>query len=458
MRNKITLAFGLATMLSACGGGSGDFTGGSSGGSPPGGSSGAPAHGSSSSGATSGGAGDGSVSSSSSGSVGGSSSSGAPVQAGTLTAGDYDDLLNFEAYHQYISGFLQDFSGVADIPYVDINSKIAVRVTDSMGTPLFGARVVIQSEGETLVSLKTPVNGIVNFYPAFDDLTDSVDISVELDEGGNSITETVALADVADSRTIDIPVPTMSTAPSQIDIAVVVDSTGSMGDEIHYLQAELTQVLKDIQTAHADISIHAGLISYRDVGDVFVVAPYPMTEDLVQFELDLNGLAANGGGDYPEAMDQAMEAALDLAWREQSLKIILLVADAPPHDNKIAATWAAAEAARQEQIHIVPVAASGVAETAEFLMRSMAALTNSRYIFLTDDSGVGDSHDEPTIDCYVVTRLDSSIRRVIDHLVTGERVEPAADEIIRTEGNYDAGVCLPPEEDDEIGENEENTG
>lgn len=445
MRNRIILAFGLAVILSACGGGGGDY-----GGSFPGG----PTHGSSSSGGAvpADGAGGGLGSSSSSGS-GDGSSPGTPVQAGILTAGDYDDLLNATAYHNYISEFLQDFSAEINIPYVDVNAKVAVRVTDSMGAPLFGARVVIESEGETLVSLKTPVNGVVNFYPLFDKLPDSVDISVELGEDGNSIVETVVLADLLESRTVDILVPTANTAPSLLDIAVVVDATGSMGDEIHYLQAELTQVLKDIQTVHAEVSIHAGLIAYRDVGDVFVVAPYPMTDDLVQFEMDLNSLSADGGGDYPEAMDQAMEAALDLEWREQSIKIILLVADAPPHDNKIAATWAAAEVARQEQIHIVPVAASGVAATAEFLMRSMAALTNSRYIFLTDDSGVGNPHAEPDIDCYVVTRLDSAIRRVIGHLVTGERVEPTADDIIRTEGNYNAGVCLPPEE----GEVEEET-
>ncbi len=440
MKSKIILA--LCIVLSACGGSS-EVS--SPGGGSSVGSSGSGSHSGSSSGSLPGGG------SSSSGSVGGSSS-GAPVQAGTLTAGDYDDLLNFGVYHKYISDFLQEYPEITDIPYVDVNAKVAVRVVDAVGDPLFGAKVLIRSEDQRDVILKTPANGVVHFYPAFDKTTDSVEIAIEVD-GSDDILQTVALKDLPDERVIEVPVPSINQVPTQLDIALVVDSTGSMGDEIRYLKAELTQVFNDIEEAYDDLSLAAGLISYRDVGDSYVVWPYEMTTDLLQFELDLNGIGAAGGGDYPEAMDQAMEAALELEWRADSVKIILLVADAPPHNDKIAATWDVAKIARQQQIHIVPVAASGVGNTAEFLMRSMAALTNSRYIFLTDDSGVGNPHAEPSIDCYVVTRLDSAIRRVISQLVTGERVEPTTPEIIRTEGNYDAGVCLPVEDGSDEEEN-----
>ena len=56
------------------------------------------------------------------------------------------------------------------------------------------------------------------------------------------------------------------------------------------------------------------------------------------------------------------------------------------------------------------VAASGVADKAEYAMRAMAAATQSRYLFLTDDSGVGNPHAPPAIDCYLVTRLDALVR------------------------------------------------
>lgn len=68
-------------------------------------------------------------------------------------------------------------------------------------------------------------------------------------------------------------------------------------------------------------------------------------------------------------------------------------------------------------------------------------LLQHRYIFLTDDSGIGNGHAEPNIDCYVVTRLDQLIARVLAGIVGGHRVEPKQGEIIRTVGSYDRGRC-----------------
>jgi len=85
-----------------------------------------------------------------------------------------------------------------------------------------------------------------------------------------------------------------------------------------------------------------------------------------------------------------------------------------------------------------------VADTAEYAMRAMAALTQSRYLFLTDDSGVGNPHAPPAIDCYLVTRLDALLRRVIDSQISGRRIEPDQGEVIRTVGDYDNGRCVLP--------------
>ena len=61
--------------------------------------------------------------------------------------------------------------------------------------------------------------------------------------------------------------------------------------------------------------------------------------------------------------------------------------------------------------------------------------------FLTDDSGIGLPHAEPTVDCYVVTRLDQLVERVMMSLITGARVEPEGEDVIRTIGNYRNGIC-----------------
>jgi len=80
-------------------------------------------------------------------------------------------------------------------------------------------------------------------------------------------------------------------------------------------------------------------------------------------------------------------------------------------------------------------------------MRSMAQITGGRFMFLTDDSGIGNPHAEPTVDCYVVTRLDNMVTRILNSLISGQRDEPEADEVIRSVGNYRSGVCAPVGDD-----------
>lgn len=92
----------------------------------------------------------------------------------------------------------------------------------------------------------------------------------------------------------------------------------------------------------------------------------------------------------------------------------------------------------------MPVAASGVGDTAEYVMRAMAAATQSRYLFLTDDSGIGNAHAEPAIDCYLVSRLDGLVRRVLDGQISGRRIEPGDGEVIRSVGDHDNGRCALP--------------
>ena len=74
-------------------------------------------------------------------------------------------------------------------------------------------------------------------------------------------------------------------------------------------------------------------------------------------------------------------------------------------------------------------------------MRVTALVTGGRYIFLTDDSGVGNSHEVPKIPCYFVTQLDSAIVRMVDIEMTGQYVEPDAQEILRTGGDPNNGAC-----------------
>ncbi|MBX2882155.1 MAG: VWA domain-containing protein [Granulosicoccus sp.] len=368
------------------------------------------------------------------------------IQSGTLTAADYDDQLNTELYQDYVSGYLQNTGGTDQAPFIDLAERISINVTDSNNEPYSGANITLSDQGNDLLHLKTPATGTATIYPGFDELPATLTLTVSDRFGDVMNTQSINLADMGDTREINVALDSERQSTNELDLLLVIDTTGSMGDELSYLQAELSAILSRIKSNHPQVSLQAGLVVYRDIGDEYVVKSFQFTEDLDALQSTLNGQNHDGGGDYPEAMDQALAEALTLNWREQSNKILMLVADAPPHNNKVSATWRSAVTARVEQIHIVPVAASGVASEAEFLMRAMAAITHSRYVFLTDDSGVGNPHEEPDVSCYIVTRLDSLLVRIVDSLVTGVRQEPDSNEIIRQVGNYSGGRCLTPQQ------------
>ena len=77
-------------------------------------------------------------------------------------------------------------------------------------------------------------------------------------------------------------------------------------------------------------------------------------------------------------------------------------------------------------------------------MRGTAQLTGGRYVFLTDDSGVGNAHKEPSVPCFYVTKLDQAILRMVDVELTGAYREPTPGEILRTGGDPKNGVCVVP--------------
>ena len=87
-----------------------------------------------------------------------------------------------------------------------------------------------------------------------------------------------------------------------------------------------------------------------------------------------------------------------LNWRRgKGERLLIHIADAPPHDGDAGAYLAASRQAAAGGVQIFTLGASGVADEAELLMRQAAVMTNGRYLFLTDDSGVGNVHGEPAI-------------------------------------------------------------
>jgi hypothetical protein len=367
------------------------------------------------------------------------------AQAGTLTAGDYDDVLNPGLYADYLEK-TRDTWDLADkdLPFVDADARITVKITDRAGKPMPFAEVRLATPGgKEMFHLTTGAAGTVYLYPGFDAIEAGTRLRVGTSGGLPNATRALTKADIAASSTITLALPGEAPKIQKMDVLLTLDATGSMTDEMGYLQAELESIFRRIKSAHPGVDLRAGLIVYRDVGDEYVTRTFAFTGKFDDFRKHLAAQSAYDGGDMPEAMDAALTDGLKFDWREDAVKVNLLVADAPPHDEDISKTWDSALMSRVEGIHIVPVAASGVDPTAEFVMRAMAQATGGRYLFLTDDSGVGNAHAEPDVDCYVVTRLNGLVERVLTGLLTGTRAEPSDKEIIRTVGNYQGGICKP---------------
>ena len=298
-----------------------------------------------------------------------------------------------------------------------------VKVTVKAGeTPAAGAVVTYFLQDQSKMSAVADANGVCYIFP--DTATGSVTVS----SGSYSATAEFD----AENRDLEVQLDGAVAKAAIIKLMFVVDVTGSMGDELNYLTAELDDVIKRVAAANGQIDIDLAFLFYRDNGDKVKFDYYDFMGVTRQENLtaQLNNLAkqrAEGGGDYPEALDEALEMAINKNWgNENSTKIIFHVFDAPPHEEKSnqACYQRAARGAAAKGIRINPVLCSGADLLCEYLARQTAILTGGHFVYVTDDSGIGNAHYDPNIPNAVVERLNDLIVRLVDGYYTGEFADP----------------------------------
>jgi hypothetical protein len=176
--------------------------------------------------------------------------------------------------------------------------------------------------------------------------------------------------------------------------------------------------------------VRVGATFYRDRDDDVRVAQIPFTADVAGFAATMQTVVASGGGDYAEDMYAGLEAALSrMAWTEETaVRVLVIVADAPPHTNTNASRRAhdAVTAAWRRGIRLLPAAASGANRAVEYLFRAMGAATSTPYVYLTDDSGVGSPHLAADTDGAVVERLGDLLTRLVIADLRGEGMHAPA--------------------------------
>ena len=234
-----------------------------------------------------------------------------------------------------------------------------------------------------------------------------------------------------------------ATAKTELDVMLVLDTTSSMGDELTFLQAEFRDIAAAVQAKFPQVAPRFSLVVYRDHVDEYLTRQFDFSTDVATFQTNLAAQSAAGGGDLPEAVPEGLGAGVSQSWRtdENVARVMFWVADAPQHPGEETKVHDVVASAQQKGIHIYPVASSDADGSAELTMRDTAQLTGGRYLFLTDDSGVGNSHAEPHIPCYVVTSLNTAIVRMVETEMTGTRAEATTEQILRTVGDPVDGKC-----------------
>lgn len=120
------------------------------------------------------------------------------------------------------------------------------------------------------------------------------------------------------------------------DIVFLQDTTGSQGPYINSARKAIRDICDKI-IASASLSpdqLRFGLIAFRDhppQDNTYVTKQFGFTSDIKVMQKNLTGLIASGGGDGPEAQTAVIAAALEMDWKEDAVKMAVLITDAPPH-------------------------------------------------------------------------------------------------------------------------------
>ena len=331
------------------------------------------------------------------------------IQAGKLTAGEVNDFTKWYFWTRVLDDSHRKF--ISDWR-IETRNRYTVQVTNKDGYPIVSRLVsLVDEKGNTLFQAVTDNTGkaelwanLLGTQASAENLQIRVDDESAPAKSWSQGLNTFVLDEVCD-------------ASDAVDVVFVFDATGSMGDELHYLQAEMRDVIDRAKDATGGLDIRTGAVVYRDHGDEYVTRLSRLTNDIKTTQAFIDKQSANGGGDFPEAIPEALMAAINsVGWNQEArARIAFLVLDAPCHKDSAtiallheqilnAAAWG---------IRVVPVVCSGLDESGELLMRSIAMATNGTSFFLTDDSGIGHSHLKPTTDTLKVEHLNDMLVRTI---------------------------------------------
>jgi hypothetical protein len=332
-------------------------------------------------------------------------------QGGLVTAGEWNDLDNWAFYQKTL--MKEPFKGFPDDWQMYTNHRIAVAIT-AKNKPAANATVTLFRNDTPIWTAKTDNLGRAELWVGAFQKEKELNTALLRLKVNEQWVSTAAISETQVNRiALDETLPSPT---NLVQIAFMVDATGSMGDELEFLKMDLKKVINEVQKTNTQLKISTATVFYRDEGDEYVVKHSPFTEDINQTIEFISQQRADGGGDFPEAVDKALVQLNQLQWQpEARTRIAFLVLDAPPHNKPavISSIQYSVKTAAASGIKLIPVVASGIDKTTEFLMRFIAMYTNGTYVFITDHSGIGNKHLEPSVGEYQVEKLSDLMVRLI---------------------------------------------
>jgi len=318
------------------------------------------------------------------------------AKAGTLTAGIWNDLENWERFEKTLN---EDAAASSSWRWNLFKNRYALEISDKNGKTAIDVPVQLRSSGgEIIWQSKTDNRGYAELWSdPFDLKSTSGNMELFAQWGEHSWKSLGKIKSEGSARS-SYRINQVLNSPKSVDIAFVVDATGSMGDEINYLKAEMMELMMRCTQFAPCSPIRLGTVFYKDIHDDYVAKHSSFTsryEDAVAF---VQEQFAGGGGDFPEAVDAGLNESIEkLQWSTNALaRICFLVLDAPPHLEKKSEIQRLSKEYALKGIKIVPIVASGIDKPTEYLMKQMAAITGGDYLYITDHSGVGNTHLKPS--------------------------------------------------------------
>jgi hypothetical protein len=331
-----------------------------------------------------------------------------------LTAGEINDFSKWKMWQDLNKGELAAYQKTWEIAP---SGRYTVMLQSESGIPIVDAIVQLLLNRDVVFTTRTDNTGkaecwltIKNETP---EVTGKLSIQITYDGKVSTINKVSSFENGLNHQKLNISCQEIQ----NIDVAFVVDATGSMGDEISFLQAEMSDVIFQSKQISNKLNFRFANVYYRDAGDSYVTKSMNFNRILSESDAFINEQSAGGGGDFPEAMDIGLDSAINnLSWSESArARILFLILDAPPHQGSQIneRLQRLILQAAEKGIRIVPVGASGIDKSTEYLMRALALGTNGTYTFLTDHSGIGNSHIKPSTDSYEVETLNAILVRIL---------------------------------------------